>query len=56
MKLDTYTLFNKFNNEERSPEFKSVVEAVAWANENLIYCWEKIYQLTYTQELKAGNG
>ena len=49
---DTYVIIDRKSHEIESPEFTTIKDVVAWANENLIYCWFDLSQIAIVRELK----
>jgi hypothetical protein len=49
--METYIIVNRKSFETESPAFSSVKEAVAWANQNLFYDWNKFSQIAIVEEM-----
>lgn len=49
---DTYVIIDRKSHEIETPEFATVKDVVAYANENLIYNWFDFSQIAIVRELK----
>jgi hypothetical protein len=55
MENETYAIIDRKTYEIESPVFDSVKAATEWANENMLWYWNKFSQIAIVEELRQAG-